>query len=161
MQPRNEHKMWNPWKTLVMHNSREMLARLLNKLIWHLWTTYKMQNVSTFYPKYAIYVWCSGVSHTMIQDDQYGSMICNVAMLWLLLTSSLLSFSFCLKAYSFFLYGHYVKCTNQDSNFVYAGTILWHKDDMLIPRWGMYAMVGSYRWSLKCTSSVARQYSNG
>ena len=63
-----------------------------------------------------------GVSHTMIQDDQYGSMVCNVAMLWCLLTSSLLSFPFCLKAYSFFLI--WPQCTNQDSNSVYAGTNL-------------------------------------
>ena len=33
MQPRNELKMWNPWKMHVLHNSREMLARLLNRRI--------------------------------------------------------------------------------------------------------------------------------
>ena len=43
VQPRNEHKMWNPRKTLVLHNSREILARLLNRRIRHLFTTYKMQ----------------------------------------------------------------------------------------------------------------------
>ena len=63
-----------------------------------------------------------GVAHTMIQDDQYGSIVCNEAMLWLLLTS-LFALFFCLKAYSLFN-GHYAKCTNQDSDFVYAGTIL-------------------------------------
>ena len=26
VQPRNEHKMWSPQKTLVLHNSRETLA---------------------------------------------------------------------------------------------------------------------------------------
>ena len=54
---KDEHKMWNPWKTLVLHNSRETLARLLNRRIRHLCTTYKMQNGYTLYPKYAMYVW--------------------------------------------------------------------------------------------------------
>ncbi len=38
-----------------------------------------------------------------------------------------LSFSFLKSLFSFFGYGHNAKCTNQDSNCVYAGTILWHK----------------------------------
>ena len=99
VQPRNEHKMWNPWKTLVLHSSRETLARLLNRRIRHLCTTYKMQNVPTFYPKYAIYVWCSG---GMIQDDwiwqsymQWGM------MLWHLLTS-FFDFSLLLKSFILF-----------------------------------------------------------
>ena len=33
VQPRNEHKMWNPRKTLMLHNTRETLARLLNRRI--------------------------------------------------------------------------------------------------------------------------------
>ena len=74
-------------------------------------------------------------------------------MLWLLLTSSLLFLFFCLKAYYYFWYGHYAKCTNQDSNCVYAGTILWHK------RWYDTKMVwyvcnGRCK-SLMCTSNVA------
>ena len=69
------------------------------------------------------------------------------------LQASLL-FLFCLKAYCFFMYGHFAKCTNQDSNCVYAGTILWHKrwydDTNMI--W--YVCNGRYR-PLMCTSNVA------
>ena len=58
-----------------------------------------------------------------------------------------------LKSLLFFWYGHYAKCTNQDSNCVYAGTILWHKrwyDTNMI--W--YVCNGRCR-SLMCTSNVA------
>ena len=75
-----------------------------------------------------------GVSHTMIQDDQYGSMICNVAMLWLLLTSSL--FSLCLKAYSSFLF---CMATMQNAQTKIAIVYMREqscdtRDDMMIPR---------------------------
>ena len=33
VQPRNELKIWNPWKMLLLHNTRETLARLLNRQI--------------------------------------------------------------------------------------------------------------------------------
>ena len=145
MQPRNDHKMWNPRKTLVLHNSRETLAQLLNRRIRHLCTTYKMQNVSTFYPKYAMYVWFpvirTGWSKMINMVVWYAMWRC---------------YGYCLQALCFlfayklilFLYGHYAKCTNQDSNCVYAGTILWHKgwydDTKMIPIWyGMYAMEGT------------------
>ena len=58
-----------------------------------------------------------------------------------------------LKILFFFLYGHFAKCTNQDSNCVYAGTILWHNgwcDTKMI--W--YVCNGRCR-SLMCTSNVA------
>ena len=76
-------------------------------------------------------------------------------MLWHLLTSSLLSFlSFCLKAYSlFFVYGHFAKCTNQDSDCVYAGTNLrhkgWYDTDMI------WYLCNVWCRSLMCTSNVA------
>ena len=74
-------------------------------------------------------------------------------MLWLLLTSSLFTLFLCLKAYSlFFMYGHFAKCTNQDSNCVYGGTILGHTslyDTNMI--W--YVCNGRCR-SLMCTSNV-------
>ena len=56
VQPRNELKMWNPRKMLLLHNSREMLARLLNRRIRHLCTTYRRQKCNDFYPKYAMYM---------------------------------------------------------------------------------------------------------
>ena len=79
-----------------------------------------------------------GVLLKMIQDDRiWQSYVQCGMMLWLLLTSF---FAF----FFLFWYGHYAKCTNQDSNCVYAGTILWHKrwyDTKMIPIWyGMYAM---------------------
>ena len=94
-----------------------------------------------------------GVSLKMIQDDRVWQsyMQCGM-MLWHLLTS-FFALLFCLKAYSSsFLYGHFAKCTNQDSNCVYAGTILWHKrwyDDtkMRISR--------LYHW---CTSVLNKRF---
>ena len=124
VQPRNEHKMWNPRKTLVLHNSRETLARLLNRRIRHLCTTYKMQNVWTSIPS-ILCIWCSG---GMIQDDRIWQsyMQCGM-MLWHLLTS-FFALSLLLKSFILlFLYGHFAKCTNQDSYCIYAGTNLWHK----------------------------------
>ena len=98
-----------------------------------------------------------GVSQTMIQDDQYGSMICNVSTLWHLLTS-FFALSVLLKSFILFFVCHFAKCTNQDNNCVYAGTILWHNgwyDTKMIPVWyGMYAMEGVDQWSLMCTSNI-------
>ena len=142
--------MWNPRKTLVLHNSRETLARLLiggydtcaQPIRW------KMDKLSI--PSMLLCM-VPGVSHTMIEDDQYGSMICNVAMLWPMLTSSLL-FSFWLK--SFFSLATFAKCSNQDSNCVYAGTILWHKgwyDDTKM----IWYVCNGRCGSLMCTSKVA------
>ena len=90
-----------------------------------------------------------GVSLKMIQDDQIWQsyMQCGM-MLWLLLTSSL--FSLCLKS---FLYGYYAKCSHQDSNDVYVGTILWHKgwyDNNMI-----WYICNVWCRSLMCTSNVA------
>ena len=96
MQPRNEHKMWNPWKRLVLHNSRETLAWLLYRRIRHLCTTYKMQNVSTFYPKYAMYdvpvVWSKMIG--------YDNLICNGVWCYGTCLQASLLFLFCLKSYS-------------------------------------------------------------
>ena len=78
VQPRNEHKMWSPRKALVLHNSRETLARLLNRRIRHLCTTYKMQNVWDFYSKYAMCMMfpCS------YQDDPRWSDMTILCAMW-------------------------------------------------------------------------------
>ena len=147
--------MWKPLKTLVLHNSRETLARLLNRRIRHLCTIYKMQNVWTFYPKYAMCMMFRCFEHKMIQDDQvwYDFLWCYGSCL-----QASLSFSFCLKAclalslLSSFLMQNF---TNQDSNWVYAMTTLCHKrwyqdmhhGDMVCMLWEV--------WSLMCTSHVA------
>ena len=99
-----------------------------------------------------------GVSHTMIQDDQvwYHMIYCNA--LWydaMALAYKLFVHSFSLLKSLFFFFdmATYAKCTNQDSNCVYAGTNLWHKgwhDTNMI--W--YVCNGRYR-SLMCTSNVA------
>ena len=74
-------------------------------------------------------------------------------MLWHFLTS-FFYLSLLLKSlFFFFVYGHNAKCTNQDRNWVYTGTILWHKgwyDTNMI--W--YVCNGSCR-PLMCTSNVA------
>ena len=150
--------MWNPRKTLVLHNSRETLARLLNRRIRHLCTTYKMQNVATTIPSMLLCM-VPGVSLKMIQDDRIWQsyMQCGM-MLWHLLTS-FFALSLLLKAYSLFFMATFAQCTNQDSNCVYVGRNLRHTrwyDTKMIPIWyGMYAMEGVERWSLMCTSNVA------
>jgi len=91
----------------------------------------------------------------MIQDDRIWKsyMQCGM-MLWHLLTSSLLTLLLKSLLSFVFLYSHYAKCTNQDSNCVYAGTILWHKYDDTNMIW--YVCNGrADRWSLMCTSNVA------
>ena len=93
-----------------------------------------------------------GGSLKMIQDDRIWQsyMQCGM-MLWHLLTS-FFALLFCLKAL-FFFYGHNAKCTNQDSNWVYTGTILWHKgwyDTNMI-----WYVCNVWCRSLMCTSNVA------
>ena len=88
----------------------------------------------------------------MIQDDQvwYHMMRCYVSCL-----QASLSFSFCLKAYSISLFFVWPRCTNQDSNCVYAGTNLWHKIwYQYMHHNGMVCMLWEV-WSLMCTSNVA------
>ena len=141
--------MWSPRKTLVLHNSRETLAWLLNRRIRHLFTTYKMQNVWTSIPS-ILCIWCSG---GMIQDDRiwqsYAMWYDAMALAYKLFVHS---FSL-LKSLFFFLYGHFTKCTNQDSNCVYAGTNFWHK------RWYDTNMIwyvcNGWCRPLMCTSNVA------
>ena len=98
MQPRNEHTMWNPRKTLVLHNSRETLARLLYRRIRHLCTTYKMQNGYTFYPKYAMYVWFPVFLSRWSKMIGYDNLICNVVWCYGTCLQASLLFLFCLKA---------------------------------------------------------------
>ena len=154
MQPRNEHKMWNPRKTLVLHNSRETLARLLNRRIRHLCTTYKMQNWQTSIPSMI----CMYGSRCFSQDDPRWSDMTILYAMWydaMALAYKLLCslFFFCLKALFFFSMATFAQCTNQDSYCVYAGTILRHTrcyDTNMI--W--YVCNGRCR-SLMCTSNVA------
>ena len=143
--------MWNPRKMLLLHNSRETLAWFLNRRIRHLCTTYRRKKCNDFYPKYAIYVWfpvfLSRWSDMTILCNVYDAM----ALAYKLLA---LSFSL-LKSLFFFLIcmATLAQCTNQDSNCVYAGTILWHNgwyDTNMI--W--YVCNGRCR-SLMCTSNVA------
>ena len=143
--------MWNPRKTLVLHNSRETLARLLNRRIWHLCTTYKMQNGTTSIPS-MLCIWCSG---GMIQDDQYGSMVCNVAMLWLLLTSFFALFL--LKSLFIFFVWPLMRNAQTKIAIVYMREQSCDTRDDMIPRWYQYDMV-CMQWklrSLMCTSNVA------
>ena len=87
----------------------------------------------------------------------YDNLICNVVCFYDYCLQASLLFLFCLKALFFFflICGHNAKCTNQDSNWVYTGTILWHKgwyDTNMI--WYV-CKVTADRWSLMCTSDVA------
>ena len=85
----------------------------------------------------------------MIQDD----LICNVVWCYGTCLQASLLFLFCLKALFFFLYGHFAKCTNQDSYCAYAETNLrhkgWHDIDM------MWYVCNVWCRSLMCTSNVA------
>ena len=152
MQPRNEHKMWNPRKTLVLHNSRETLARLLYRRIRHLCTTYKMQNIWTVIPS-MLCMYCSWCLTRWSKMIGYDNLICNVVWCYGTCLQALCSL-FLLRSLFFFCMATFAKCTNQDSNCVYAGTILWHKrwydDTNMI--W--YVLNGRCR-SLMCTSNVA------
>ena len=99
--------MWKPQKTLVLHNSRETLARLLYRRIRHLCTTYKMQNGYIFYPKYAMYVWFPVCRTRWSKMIGYDNLICNVVWCYgyclqaSLLTLSLLKSLFSLFSFSF------------------------------------------------------------
>ena len=148
--------MWNPWKTLVLHNSRETLARLLNRRIRHLCTTYNIQNGYTFYPKYAMYVWFPVFLSRWSKMIGYDNLMCNVVWCYgTCLQASLLSFFLLRSLFFFFCMATLAQCTNQDSNCLYAGTNLWHKigyqdmhhNDMVCMLWEL--------WSLMCTSHVA------
>ena len=133
---KDEHKMWNLGKTLMLHNSIETLAQLLNRRIRHLCTTYKMQNVSTFYPKYGMYdvpvVWSKMIG--------YDNLICNVVWCYGYCLQASLIFLFCLKAFYVWplLHNAQTKIAIVYMREQTCGT----RDDM-IPIWhGMYAMEG-------------------
>ena len=144
--------MWNSQKTLVLHNSRETLARLLNRRIRHLCTTYKMQNVWAFDPKNAMCMMFPVFSRWSKMIG-YDNLMCNVVWCYGSCLQDLCSLFLLLKSLFFFNMATYAKCINQDSNCVYAVTILWHKgwydDTKMIPIW--YGMYGS----LLCTSNIA------
>ena len=95
-------------------------------------------------------VWCSGVSHTMIQDDRIWQ---SYAMGYDAMALAYKLFALSLLLKSLFFFATLAQCTNQDSNCIYAGTNLWHKgwyDTNMI--W--YVCNGTCR-SLVCTSNVA------
>ena len=117
-------------KMLVLHNSRETLARLLNRRIQHLCTTYKMQ-MDKLLSQVCYVCIVPGVSLKMIQYDRiWQSYVQWGMMLWHLLTSFFALFLLLKSIISFFSMATFAQCTNKDSNCVYAGT----------PRWyGMYA----------------------
>ena len=138
--------MWNPRKTLVLHNSRERLARLLNRRIRHLCTTNRRQKMQRLLSQLCYVYMVPGVLLKMIL---YAMWYDAMALAYKLFALSLL-----LKSLLFFcMYGHFAKCTNQDSNCVYAGTKLrhtrWYDTNMT---W--YVCNGSCR-PLMCTSNVA------
>ena len=148
--------MWNPRKTLVLHNSRETLARLLNRQIRHLCTTYDAKWIN-FLSQVCYVCMVPGVSLKMIQDDRIWQsyMQCGM-MLWHLLTSFFALFLFCLKALFLFfsmatlhnaqtkiaiVYMREQTCdTRYDSNI--CTTMIW------------YVCYGKYG-SVMCTSNVA------
>ena len=145
MQPRNEHKMWNPRKTLVLHNSRETLARLLNRRIRHLCTTYKMQNVWAFYPKYAMCMMFPVFFSRWSKMIGYDNLMCNVVWCYGYCLQALCSLFLLLKSLFFSLIWPLMRNAQTKIAIVYTGTILWHKgwyyDTTMIPIWyGMYAM---------------------
>src|SRR3989337_2262130 len=131
MQPRNELRMWNPRKTLVLHNTRETLARLLNRRIRTCAQPIRDKTYGCL--SHLCYVCMSpGELVTMIQDDQ----ICYV--MWRCYGYCLqlgALFLFCLKAFFlllFFFLATYAKCSHDGSNDVYAGTQFDTRDDMSI-----------------------------
>ena len=124
-------------KTLVLHNSRETLAQLLNRRIRHLCTTYKMQNVWAFYPKYAMcrmFRWYDPrwLDMTILYAMWYDAM----ALAYKLLSSSLL-----LKSL-FFFYMATMRNAQTKIAIVYMREQSCDtRYDMMIPIWyGMYAM---------------------
>ena len=97
-------------------------------------------------------VWCSRCSS---QDDRIWQsyMKCGM-MLWLLLTSSLLSLFLCLKDYSLFFLWPLLHNAQTKIAIVYMREQTWGTMDDMIPRW--YCMVCNGRYgSLMCTSNVA------
>ena len=141
VQLRNELKIWNPQKKLVLHNSREMLSRLLNRQI----RTYAQptkKKCNDFYPKYAICMMFLCFWSKMIEYDNLNVVWCYGSCL-----SSLLIFPFCLKAclalccLSSFL----MQCfTNQDSNCVCDDNFVTQE---MIPRYATrwwYVCYGKY-----------------
>ena len=141
MQPRNELKMWNPWKMLLLHNSRETLARLINRRIRHLCTTYRRQKCNDFYPKYAMCMMFPLVFSRWSKMIGYDNLMRNVVWWYGTCLQALCSLFFCLKAYSFF---DMTTMQNAQTNIaiVYMREQSCDtRDDMMIPRWYQYDMV--------------------
>jgi len=95
---------------------------------------------------------CMYGSRCLIQDDRIWQSYAMWWMLWLLLTS-FFALSLLLKSLFFFIYIHFAKCTNQDSNCVYVGRNLrhtrWYDTNMI------WYVCNVWCRSLMCTSNVA------
>ena len=142
-------------KMLLLHNTRETLERLHNRRIRTCAQPTK-QKCNDFYPKYAIcmiFLWYDPRWSSMTILMLYDAMVLAYKIFAYL--SILLKSLFGSLCGSSFL----MQClTNQDNNWVYAMTTLWHKrwyqdihhEDMVCMLWEV--------WSLMCTSRC-QQYS--
>ena len=100
---------------------------------------------------------CMYGSRCFSQDDPRWSDMTILYAMWydaMALAYKLLCSSLLLKSLFFFcMYGHFAKCTNQDSNSVYAGTNLrhtrWYDTNMI------WYVCNVWCISLMCTSNVA------
>ena len=99
---------------------------------------------------------CMYGSRCLIQDDRIWQSYAMWDDAMALAYKLLCSFSFSLLKSLFFCMATFAQCTNQDSNCVYAGTILWHKGWYDDTKMIWYVCNGrADRWSLMCTSNVA------
>ena len=101
-----------------------------------------------------MYVWFPVFLSRWSKMIGYDNLMCNGVWCYGTCLQACCSLFFCLKAlFLFFSMATFAQCTNQDSNCVYAGTILWHT------RWYDTDMVwyvcNVWCRSLMCTSNVA------
>ena len=141
--------MWSPRKTLVLHNTRETLARLLNRRIWHLCTTYDMQNGETFYPKYAIYVWFPVFLSRWSKMIGYDNLMRCGGFYGYCLQASLLSFF--LKTYSLFIDMATMRNAQTKIAILYMREQSCDTRDNMMPRWYQYDMV-CMQWKVRITN---------
>ena len=152
MQPRNEHKMWNPQKTLVLHNSRETLARLLNRRIWHLCTTYKMQNIWALDPKNAVCMMFPMFFSRWSKMIGYDNLMCNMVWCYGYCLQALCSLFLCLKAYSFlFWIWSLMRNAQTKIAIVYMREQSCDTRDDMMPRWYQYDMI-CMQWKVRITN---------
>ena len=119
------------------------LARLLNRRIRHLCTTYKMQNVWAFDPKYAMCMMFPVFFSRWSKMIGYDNLMCNVVWCYGTFLQASLLFLFFLKAL-FFFYMATMRNAQTKIAIVYMREQSCDtRDDMMIPIWyGRYAMEG-------------------